>query len=64
MNFFEHQAAARRATTRLVVLPFAEVVTASFDGDAAVGASDVLHGRYVVLRKGKRHYAMLMAAGA
>jgi tyrosyl-tRNA synthetase len=33
------------------------------DGGAAVGVADVLHGRYVVLRKGKRHYAMLMAAG-
>ena len=28
---------------------------------ATVGAGDVLHGRYVLLRKGKRHYALLVA---
>jgi tyrosyl-tRNA synthetase len=26
-----------------------------------IGAGDVLHGRYVLLRKGKRHYALLVA---
>ncbi len=30
--------------------------------DASVGTGDVLHGRYVLLRKGKRHYALLVAS--
>ena len=29
---------------------------------AAVRTEDVLHGRYVLLRKGKKHYAMLVGA--
>ncbi|HEX5945150.1 MAG TPA: tyrosine--tRNA ligase [Acidimicrobiales bacterium] len=29
--------------------------------DAVVGVDDVLHGRYVLLRKGKRNYALLVA---
>ena len=32
--------------------------------DATVGADDVLHGRYVLLRKGKRNYALLVAVDA
>jgi tyrosyl-tRNA synthetase len=31
--------------------------------DEAVGAGELLHGRYVLLRKGKRHYALLVRAG-
>ncbi|MDD9371093.1 MAG: tyrosine--tRNA ligase [Acidimicrobiales bacterium] len=31
---------------------------------ATVGRDDVLHGRYVLLRKGKRNYALLVAVGA
>jgi tyrosyl-tRNA synthetase len=29
--------------------------------DDSLGAGDVLHGRYVLLRKGKRHYALLVS---
>jgi tyrosyl-tRNA synthetase len=29
---------------------------------ATVGTGDVLHGRYVLLRKGKKHYALLVAS--
>lgn len=32
--------------------------------DATVGPEDVLHGRYVLLRKGKRNYALLVAVSA
>ena len=31
--------------------------------DAAIDAGEVVHDRYVLLRKGKRHYAMLVRDG-
>jgi hypothetical protein len=31
--------------------------------DEAVGAGELLHERYVLLRKGKRHYALLVRDG-
>ena len=57
------------ARSRSEARQLAEQGGLSVNGDASGGiervvtAADLLHGRYVVLRKGKRHYQMVVVAG-